>query len=94
MLNIKKTNNLKGENMKLAKLEDLNAKLTTPVTYGLYDNVRDAFKKEYDCSKITEIKYLKRKNIWRANCFQYVGNRQYKFYGVRFITSDLVKERA
>jgi len=91
---MKKTNNLKGESMRLAKLEDVNAKPIIPITYGLIDKVRDAFKKQFNCTKITEIKYLKRKNIWRARCFQYIGNRQYQFYGIRFIPNDEIKERA
>ena len=80
--------------MTLAKLEDVNAKLIIPVTYGLIDKVRDAFKKKFNCTKITEIKYLKRKNIWRARCFQYIGNRKYRLYGVRFILKNEIEDRA
>jgi len=88
------TNLNKGESMRLAKLEDANAKPIIPVTYGLIDKVRDAFKKEFNCTKITEIKHLKRQNIWRARCFQYIGNRQYRLYGVRFISNNEIEERA
>ena len=49
---------------------------------------------KFNCTKITEIKYLKRKNIWRARCFQYIGNRKYRLYGVRFILKNEIEGRA
>ena len=53
--------------------------------------VRDSFKREFNCTKITEIKLLKLKNVWRATCFQYLGNRQYKNIGVNFIPNKEIK---
>ena len=80
--------------MRLAKLEDVNAKPINFCSYSVKDKVKDTFKKQFNCTKITEIKYLKRKNIWRARCFQYIGNRQFQLYGIRFIPNDEIKERA
>ena len=31
---------------------------------------------------------------WRARCFQYIGNRKYRLYGVRFILKNEIEERA
>jgi len=76
----------------LAQLEDPNTKINFNNVYSLRDKVRDCFKKEFNCTKITEIKLLKRKQLWRANCFQYAGNRQFKFYGIRYIPNSEIEK--
>jgi len=75
--------------MKLAKKKKKKNENINFCTYGLTDKVRNVFKKEFNCTKVTEIKLLKKQNVWRANCFQYVGNRQYNFLGTKTIPNNI-----
>ena len=53
----------------------------------------DAFKNRYKCTKITELKYYKRKKYFKARCFRYLGNRRYLFLGTKFILAQRLINR-
>jgi len=47
----------------------------------------NAFKKKYDASKITNVKFNPERNIFFANCFFYDEVKSYQFLGIKEINA-------